>query len=365
MFHKPVSFNSFVINLVIIIVFGLIILASATAVVGYAHFGGDNYYYLKHQLLFGLLPGVILFWVCLKVPYRFWQKKAGWILLLALILLCLVFVPGMGERKNNALSWIKIGSIPLGQPAEFAKLALIIYLAAWSSKIRDKIKSLGHGLLPFLIILLIFAGLIALQPDVGTMVIIGLIALGIYFAAGARWKHLLGLLVVAGAALTGLIVAAPYRLNRFLVFLEPEKDLQGVGYHLQQALIAVGSGGWLGFGLGHSRQKFEYLPEVAGDSIFAVMAEEIGFIFSIIFICLLVALVWKIFKNSKFTHDDFVKYFSVGLAVWIGGQSMINIGAMVGILPLTGVPLPFVSYGGTALMALLAGCGILAQMLKD
>ncbi|MFC1622397.1 putative lipid II flippase FtsW [Patescibacteria group bacterium] len=360
--HKKTTLQSFNINLFIIILFGLVILSSATAVVGYTHFG-DNYYYLKHQLLYGLLPGLFLFFLFSKISYRVFQKHAGLIFLISIIFLFLVFIPGVGKIYNQARSWIDIGGLSL-QPSELAKLGLIIYLSAWFAKSREHVKSFSHGLLPFLILIGLVAGLIALQPDIGTMIIACLIGFGIYFSAGGRWKHILGLFVLGGVALTSLILTAPYRLNRLLAFINPEADLQGAGYHINQALIAIGSGGIFGLGLGHSRQKFEYLPEVAGDSIFAIMAEEGGLFIGLIFLILLVIFVNKIFKLSKNSSDTFVKFFALGMAIWIGGQAVINIGAMVGILPLTGVPLPFVSYGGTALMSLLAGCGILVNALK-
>jgi len=364
------STRSFKINLFAIIVFGLIILASATSVVGYAHFG-DNFYYLKHQLLYGLLPGVLLFFICSRIPYRFWQKNAWWLLLLTIILLLLVFIPGIGVSYNSARSWINLGGFSL-QPSELAKLILLIYLAAFftrldarQAKTREHVQSFAHGFLPFIFVTGLVAGLVALEPDVGTAAILGLIALGAFFVAGAKISHIIGLFVLGGGMLGILIATASYRLNRFLAFLKPETDMQGIGYHISQSLIAVGSGGLIGLGLGHSRQKFEYLPEVAGDSIFAVMAEEIGFIFCFLFLIALLFLILKILKISKYSSDNFVKIFGAGLAIWIGGQSIINIGAMLGILPLTGVPLPFISYGGTALMTLMASAGILVNMAEN
>ncbi len=356
--------NTFIIVLFLLLVFGLVILASATAVVGYADFG-NNYYYLKHQILFGLLPGLILFLICAKIPYTFWKKNALLIFLFSLLLLALVFVPGISKSNENAQSWLNIAGASL-QPSELAKLALIIYLSAWFAKSKEHVRSFSHGLLPFVIFLGLAAGLIALQPDIGTLSIIILIAVGIYFVAGAKLSHLFGLILLGSCLFTLLIKIDPdgKRLNRFLAFVKPGLDPQGIGYHISQALLAIGSGGLLGLGLGHSRQKFQYLPEVAGDSIFAVMAEEVGFVVCLLFLILLVYFVAQILKTAKEAKDDFVKFLAVGLAVWIGGQSIINIGAMVGLLPLTGVPLPFVSFGGTALFSLLAGCGIIVNALK-
>jgi len=353
--------QSFIINLGIIILFGLIILSSTTAVVGFVDFG-SNYYYLNHQILFGLLPGLALFFLCSKIPYKFWKKNAGLIFIISFLLLLAVFIPGIGQKYNQAQSWLNIAGFSL-QPAEIMKLALIIYLSALFSKNIERKKN--NNTLVFISTLLIVGLPIIFQPDIGTLLIIALIAFALYFIAGAKWSHIFGLMVLGGVAVTGLIFSASYRLNRFLAFLNPDLDPQGVGYHINQALVAVGSGGWFGMGLGKSRQKFEYLPEVAGDSIFAVMAEEIGFIFVILFLFLLFSLIFKILKTSRFLKEDFAKLFTIGLAVWIGGQSIINIGAMLGILPLTGVPLPFISYGGTSLMTLMAGCGIFYNVIHN
>jgi len=353
---------SFIIIFFILILFGLVMLASATSVVGYEHFD-DNYYYLKHQLLYGLLPGLILFFICSKIKYTFWQKNAWLLLLITIILLILVFVPKIGYEINNAKSWIKIGEITF-QPTEIAKLTFLIYLAAFFAKTREHVKSFSHGLLPFLFLLGIIIGLTVLQPDIGTASIIILIAVGVFFTAGAKISHLIGLGVL-GAGLFSLVVFLTNRLDRILAFLNPQANLQSTGYHINQSLIAIGSGGLLGLGLGRSRQKFAYLPEVAGDSIFAIMAEELGLIFCIFFVLLLVYFIFKILKVSKHTNNDFVRLFTTGLAIWIGGQTLINISSMIGLLPLTGVPLPFISYGGTALMSLMAGCGILLSVIRN
>jgi cell division protein FtsW len=362
------SKNTLTILIFLLIFFGLVMLASASSVVGYINFN-DNYYFLKHQLLYGFLPGLMLFFICKKINYKLWQKFSLIFLLISIVLLMLIFVPGVGVEYNQARSWINIGGFSL-QPSEIVKLTLIIYLAAWFAssdklKAKEHIQSFSHGLLPFLILLGLISGLIALQPDVGTMSIIVLIAIGVYFVAGVRWSHILGLFLTGAGMLTALILTAPYRLNRILSFIRPESDTSGIGYHINQSLLAIGSGGLLGLGLGKSRQKFEYLPQVYGDSVFAVMAEELGFIISVLFIIFFIYFIFKILSIAHQTNDNFVKLFGIGMAVWIGGQAMINIGAMVGVFPLTGVPLPFISYGGTSLMMVMAGCGILTNMANS
>lgn len=365
MFHKhqTIYVTSLTVIILILVLFGLIMLSSASSVIGYTQKNQDTYYFFKHQLLFGFLPGLILFFICSRINYKFWQKNAFWFLLATTLLLILVLIPGMSDPDNPAKSWLNISGLSF-QPSEFIKLTLIIYLAAWFNKSKEHIKSFSHGLLPFLLFTVVIAGLIAIQPDIGTMSVIIFIALGVYFLAGAKVSHLVSLLLVGAGLFALLILAAPYRLERVATFLNPQKDVQNVGYHLSQAKLAIGSGGFLGLGFGHSRQKFEFLPEVAGDSIFAIMAEELGFILSVLFITLLIYLVIKILKISQESGNDFAKLFSGGLAIWIGGQSLINIGAMLGVMPLTGIPLPFISFGGTALMALMVGCGILVNITK-
>ncbi|HPA25975.1 MAG TPA: putative peptidoglycan glycosyltransferase FtsW [bacterium] len=359
---STINFTSLIIIFFILIVFGLIMIASVTSIIGYTSFQ-DNYYYLKHQLLFGLLPGLALFFICAKINYKFWQKNALLIFIASLVFLLLVFIPGLGVEYNNAKSWLIISGASI-QPAEIAKLALIIYLATWFAKSKEHLKSFSRGLLPFLVFLGLIAVLIALQPDIGTLLVVVAIAATMYYVAGADFKHLLSFFIACGGVLVALIIAAPYRFNRILAFLNPEIGGQTISYHINQALLAIGSGGLLGLGFGKSRQKFAYLPEISGDSIFAIIAEELGFIICTIFIFLLIYFITQIIKNSLEHKDDFTKLFSIGLAAWIGWQSFFNIGAMLGILPLTGVPLPFISYGGTSLMILMASFGILVNINK-
>ncbi len=356
---------SLVISILILTVFGLIVLSSASTIIGLTDFN-DGYYFLKHQLLKGVLPGLILFFIFLKIPHRWWQKYYRWALVLAVLLLSLVFIPGLGSTlESHAYSWINLGFMSF-QPSEVAKLLLIIYLAGWLNNLKTGgLKNFKTGFLPFIAILGLVGGLVALQPDLGTMVIVILIALGIYFSAGASYYNLGLLFALGGGLIFALIKAAPYRFRRFLVFLDPTLDPLGAGYHIQQALLAIGTGGFLGLGLGHSRQKFQYLPQAYGDSIFAVMAEELGFVLTAVFIIFLIIFILRTLQLASHNQDNFVKFFAVGVAVWIGGQALINIGAMLGILPLTGVPLPFVSYGGTSVIVILTACGMLANMAKN
>jgi cell division protein FtsW len=226
------------------------------------------------------------------------------------------------------------------------------------------VKDFHGGFLPFIFTFGLIALLIILQPDVGTLSVIGLMAVTMYFAAGAPWTHL-GVLFLGGlAALGALIAAAPYRAARFTTFLYPEFDPQGVGYHINQALLAIGSGGFFGLGYGGSRQKFEYLPEVTSDSIFAVIAEEMGFVFSVALVLLFLWFFLRAMKTAKNAPDAFGKLVTVGVASWLGLQAMVNIGSMVGLVPMTGVTLPFVSYGGTSLAISLAAIGVVLNVSR-
>lgn len=360
-YHAPDYFLIAIIT--IICFFGLIILSSASVVVSFEKFGQADYL-IKHQIFFGLIPGLILLFFTSRINYQQWKKYALLLLIFNIILLLFVFVPGLGESYNWARSWISIFGFSV-QPSEIVKLTFILYLAAWLEKRKKEITHFFYGFLPFLIFLSIISLLIVLQPDVGTLSIIVLIGLVIYFAAGAKIWHL-GLIGLSGMSIFfWLIKIAPYRLARFSVFLNPELDPQGIGYHLKQALLAIGSGGIFGRGLGFSRQKYLYLPEVIGDSIFAVLAEELGFIITICLVILFLILMLRGFRLAKLAPDDFARLTVVGIISWFIFQTIINIAAMVGFLPLTGLPLPFISYGGTSLAVSLAAVGILINISKQ
>lgn len=352
------TFLAFLFGLTVI---GLIMLASASWPLGFDRFG-DGYYFLKHQIIFGLLPGVIGCLVAMRVPYEKLRHFAPHMLALSILLLILVFIPGIGANFGTSHSWIGVGSFSF-QPSELVKLTFLIYLAAWLEKrSKHELKSVAEGLAPFLTVLGIIALLLILQPDTGTLGIIVLTAFTVYFIAGAPIHHLLGLGVIGAGALGVLIKISPYRADRVLTFLHPELDPLGVGYHINQALLAIGSGGLFGRGYGHSLQKFQYLPEVAGDSIFAVMSEELGFILVSVFLFFYVAFLFRGFKIAERAPDAFGRYLVIGIMAWFGIQAFVNIGAMVGIMPITGVPLPFISYGGTALAISLTAAGVVLNV---
>ncbi|MFA4872271.1 MAG: FtsW/RodA/SpoVE family cell cycle protein, partial [Patescibacteria group bacterium] len=254
----------------VLVVFGLIVLSSASSVVAFDKWG-NSFYLVKHQIFFGLIPGLIFFIVALRTPYIFWRKIALPFLGVTVALLILILIPGFGSSLGGSRSWLILGGVSF-QPSELAKIVMIFYLAAWFERKDKMVKDFGYGFVPFLCILGMIVLLLVLQPDVGTMTIVVAIAMIMYFVAGAAWRHVVAIGGLGLALLGILIKFAPYRAARLMTFVRPELDPQGVGYHINQALLAVGSGGFFGLGFGQSRQKFRYLPEVSGDSIFAVMA---------------------------------------------------------------------------------------------
>lgn len=347
----------------ILVIFGLIMLTSASSPLGHERFG-DNYFYIKRQLLFGFLPGLVLFFFFSRLDYHLLKRASSWIYLTAIILLFFVFIPGLGSNYGtNAKSWLTLLGYSF-QPSELAKLALIIYMSAFLSNLGKTIEDLKSGFLFSLGVGLIPVLLVILQPDIGTVSILFAILFAMLFVAGARWPHIIGLASVGVAGLVLMIVLAPYRAARFMTFLHPELDPQGVGYHINQAFLAIGSGGFFGRGLGHSLQKFQYLPEVHSDSIYAIMAEEMGLLFALGFIVLWILIIGRSFILAKKLTDQFGRLLISGIIIWFAAQTFLNVGAMLGVLPLTGLPLPFVSHGGTALMIGMAATGIIINVSK-
>lgn len=345
-----------------VVAFGVLLLASASSVLG-IDLTGDPYAFAKHQIVFGVLPGLGALVLMMNIPYRFLRKIIIVFLLIVIVLLVLVFIPPFQTAVSGAARWVRLGPVTI-QPAELAKLALILYLAALLSG-RDVHR--GHvreTLLPFLVVVGIIAILLIAQPNIGTLVLITAAAMLTYAAAGAPLSQLVGMTTVAAVLFLVLIRAAPYRLARLITFLRPETDPKGIGYQVQQALLAIGSGGLWGFGIGRSRQKFRYLPEPAGDAIFAVAAEELGFVRMLLFILLYVFIILRGYRIARACPDPFGRLVAVGITSWFFVQTIVHMGANAGLIPLTGIPLPLVSYGGSALVVTLAGAGILLNISK-
>ncbi len=358
--HKP-NYTLLFVTLALFI-FGLIILSSASALLAWER-SGETGYYLKRQLLFGILLGLPLMLILSKFHYGNFKKLSSVLFVASLVLLVLVFIPQTGLDLGGAKRWIKIGSFSF-QPAELVKISFIVYLAAWLEKRGEKIRSFREGVIPFLITSALVGGLIALQPDIGTMSLILICGVILFFIAGAKILHILFLGMCGLGTLGALVKLAPYRLNRFIVYLHPEIDPRGIGYQINQALLAIGSGGILGLGLGQGRQKYQFLPEPATDSIFAILGEELGFIGILILISLFIAFAIKGFGIAKNAPDLFSKLLACGITSWIIIQAFVHIGGVSSLVPLTGITLPFISYGGTALVVSLAGVGILLNISR-
>lgn len=358
-----------------LLLLGISFLAALSAPYSLKSFGTTNYF-LFHQLLYGLVPGIILGLVFYFLPLNFIKKAAPGLFLLNFIFLLLVFLPQIGSRFLGANRWLNFFGVIL-QPSEFFKFTSILYLSSWlKSKttyqtrgaVILKKRKIHYGFkevfIPFLVFLAVISLVFYFQPDISTLVIIGLTSLVIYFAAGTPFWNIF---LIIGGGIAGLFLFVkfePYRLSRLIVFLNPEIDPLGIGFQIKQALIAIGSGGWFGRGFGMSSQKFVFLPHSMSDSTFAVFAEETGFLGSLVLILLFLLFLWLGLVIAKRSEDKFSRLAALGITFWIVFQGFVNISSAVGIFPLSGIPLPFISYGGSHLISELLGVGILLNIAK-
>jgi len=353
----------------VLVILGILVLASVSATFSQEKFGRTTYY-LFHQMICGLVLGIILGFVAFKIKLSTLKKWAWLFILINLIFMALVFIPRLGIVAGGAPRWMNLGFVSF-QPSEFLKLTFIFYLSAWLANRTEKKsfkktkKELKFTLIPFLVIIGIIAILLTKQSDVSTLGMIILIAALMYFSANTPLWHSALIILISSVGFLVLVKIAPYRTMRLRVLLGSIKDPMGIGYQIEQSLIAIGSGGILGLGLGTSIQRFGFIPQTMSDSIFAVFAEETGFIGSLVLIFLFLVLLWRGFRISKRSPDKFSQLFAIGISSWICIQAFINIGAMIGILPLTGIPLPFISYGGSHMVAELIGIGILLNISKS
>lgn len=340
---------------------GVVMVYSASAVLSYHEFG-DWYYYVKRQLLFALL-GVAAMTATMNIDYWVWKKFAKIGLIAGFALLLLVLIPGIGVVRGGARSWLGISSFGI-QPSEFMKICVILFLSKMLSDEQWNIKHFVKGLLPPLAIVGLAFGLIMLQPDLGTGVVLFGASLLVIFAAGARISHLSGLGLVGVLGFVGLILAAPYRLQRITAFLDPWKDPLGAGYQAIQSLYAIGPGGLVGLGLGASRQKYSYLPEPQTDFIYSIIAEELGFIGGALVLILFTLLVWRGLRTAITAPDTFGSLLAAGIVGMVAVQVIINIGVVIGMFPVTGITLPLISYGGSSLTLMLTSIGILLNISR-
>jgi len=317
----------------------------------------------KSQILFGLLGGSIAAFITSHIKYTFWKNNAFYILIGAILLSLLVFIPGLGLAHGGARRWLDLGFASV-QPSEFLKIAFIIYFSAWLASAQKKLSSFKYSVVPFLVIMGAIGSVLLIQNDIDVIVIIFTIGSVLLFGAGAKWRHLGALVLIATVLFSIVAWQKPHVVDRLLTFANPARDSLGSSYQIEQALIAIGSGGITGRGFGQSVQKFSFLPEPIGDSIFAVYAEEFGLIGGIVLIGLFIFLGLRGLKISARAPDMFARLLVLGIVILITMQSLLNIGAMLAVVPLIGTPLLFVSHGGTALFVVLAEVGIVLNVSK-
>lgn len=352
---------SIAIIVVILLNIGAVMIYSASGMYALEEMG-DKTYFLKRHLLF-LLVGLVLMFLTMAIDYRELKKYAKPLLLVGIALLILVLVPGIGREIFGARRWFKLGPFSF-QPSELMKIFIMIYMAEFLSRKQNKINSFIEGFLPPILVLGAIFLLVVVQPDLGNSVLIAGIVLIMLFVAGARIQHLLALGLLALPALVYLVVKVPYRMRRIVAFLDPWKDELGVGFQLSQSQIALGSGGILGVGLGDSKQKLFYLPAAHTDFILSIIGEELGLIGTLAVVILFIALLWQGARIVKRTNDSFGYFLGIGILSMLGLQAVVNIGVSIGAFPTKGLPLPFISYGGSALIFNMIAIGLLLNISR-
>lgn len=345
-----------------LIIIGVIMFVSAS--LGILNKNESKFYgVMFNQLIYGLCGGLVALYFGLRIPYKFWRQYSLPIFIASIIITTLVFVPGLGFSHGGSKRWINIFGQSI-QPVEFLKIGFIIYFSAWLSWAKDRVKDFRFSLIPLIVFLGVITAILINQPDTKSLILITITALVMLFVSGTPWKYILGMFVVSVLAFIILALATPYLKSRINTFLHPSQNGSSSSYQIQQSLIAVGSGGILGRGVGQSIQKFNYLPEPQGDSIFAVIGEEVGFVGSVIIICLYLAFFMRGYRIAHYAPDSFSKLLVIGIITIITAQSFMNIASIIGVFPLTGVPLVFMSQGGTSLLIYLGVMGIVLNISK-
>lgn len=346
----------------ILLAFGLIMMYNISPAL-HQKMGGNGADYFRSQLL-NIAVGIVAWVAAGSIYFKQWRRYATALMVLAILGVLALAIPALQLKVNGAARWLQLGPVSF-QPAELLKLALVIYLAAWFERRPEEVRSFWDGVLPFTVMIGITSIIIAIfQRDLGTMLVVALSTLGMFYVAGIRLQHLAMLLAAGVAAGWLAILAFPHRMSRLMIFLDPGKDQTGQGYHIRQALIGLGSGGLFGVGLGKSIQIYGYLPEAPTDSIFAVIGEEFGLIGASIVIGLFGVLVWRGLEVARRAPDMFSRLVATGITLIFLFQAFINIAAMLSLVPLTGIPLPFVSYGGSSLVIMMGAAGLLFNISK-
>lgn len=348
-------------SIVLLSLFGLLMIYSSSYVWAEYKFN-DPFKFLKNQGIF-FLVGMCLMYIVSKIDYEIYYKKSNFLLMGCFILLIAVLIPGVGTVRNGSRSWFGIGSFGI-QPSEFMKLALIIFTAKYLCKNEKQMHLILKGVLPILGLTMLVFLLIMLQPDFGTGMIIVMTIIGLLFVGGVPMKFFFRAFMLGVAGIVGLIISAPYRLERILSFMNPWKDPLGSGFQIIQSLYAIGPGGLFGMGFGNSRQKHFYLPEPQTDFIFSIISEEFGFLGILIVGILFIIIIYKGIEIAKRSNDLFSKYLCFGITFGLAFQAVLNLMVVVGLIPVTGVTLPFLSYGGSSLLITLASMGILLNVSR-
>ena len=341
---------------------GVVMIYSASAIVAADRFH-DPYFFLKRQVFWAVL-GCGALWCALRTDYRRLEKLVLPLLALAIVLLVLVLVPRLGVSVNGSRRWLRLGPMSF-QPAELAKLALVVYLAAFLARKREVVGHVWKGVVPPLAVSGVLAGLILLQPDLGNCVTVLVLTVSLLFLAGVSTKWL-GALAALAAPLAGVVVwMAPYRMRRVFAFLDPWSDPRGSGFQIIQSWLALGGGGPLGRGIGESKQKLFYLPEAHTDFIFSIIGEELGFVGAVAVVALFAILVWRGLRIGVRAADPFGGYLALGITLLVATQTLVNLGVVTGLLPTKGLPLPFLSFGGSALLITMLATGVLLNISQD
>jgi cell division protein FtsW len=343
----------------ILLLMGWYILYSASAIVAEARYG-DQYHYLKRQIVWSLL-GIIGLVAAWRANLSTVQKFARPLFVSVLVLLVAVLV--VGHEVAGGRRWLRLGGFGF-QPSELAKIAVILLLADYLDRKKSRLPDFRSGLLPPLVLVGTVLGLVALERDLGTPLLISVVAGGMIFLAGARYRHILALGMAAAPVVYLAIFAVPYRRQRFFSFLDPWKDAQGAGYQLVQSLMAIGSGGFWGRGSGESAIKMHYLPESQTDFVFSIFSEELGFVGAAVLLTLFLVLVHRCFRASLRASNSFDSLLAAGVGLLLGGQALINLGVVSGLLPTKGIPLPFISFGGSSLVVTLAAVGLVLNVSR-
>ncbi|MBI5151135.1 MAG: putative lipid II flippase FtsW [Candidatus Pacebacteria bacterium] len=332
----------------LLLICGVLFVFDASVAEAYQQFN-DKYYFVRQQIVWACI-GLIVMFASSYIPMKVLRSFGILAFYFSFLCLIAVLIPGIGSKVQGARRWIIVGPVRF-QPSEVMKMGLVLYFSQWLSR--------HQRLLPFLFFMGSIFGLVMLQPDLGSALVLGTIGFVLYVVSGGAWKDTVSVVGLGFLGVVLLILISPYRMERLKTFLRSEEDPLGASYHIRQITIALGSGGWFGQGIGQSKQKYQYIPEASTDSIFAIAAEEIGFFGSTVIVFLYMSLCWQGFSIAQKTSDPYTRLLTVGLTTWIGAQSLINLGSIVSLIPLTGVPLPFVSYGGSSLVSVLAASGIL------